>query len=89
MITVPTTRRAIRRLSYIACGKCIIARACARATRTDTQESSGTRVRFRGKHYAGITAQLQNRRVRGEVSSFVYENKIYRATSPPANRSLI
>jgi hypothetical protein len=28
------------------------------------------------KHYAGIMAELQNRRVCGEVSSFVYENKI-------------
>lgn len=34
------------------------------------------RVYIRSKHYAKITAELQNRRVRGKVSSFVYENKI-------------
>lgn len=31
---------------------------------------------YADKHYTGITAELQNRRVCGEVSSFVNENKI-------------
>lgn len=44
---------------------------------------------FADKHYVRITAELQNRRVRGEVSSFIYENKIQWATSPPAEPILI
>lgn len=80
-------------VQFVMCGlnssSCRRSAQSHKCTALPPEDFGVIRVYIRSKHYAEIMAELQNRRVRGEVSSFVYENKIQWATSSPAESNLI